>query len=448
MTDLPLIERRRDDVLARVDGRDVTAGRFLALTREMAGTLPASRYVINLCVDRFWFAAAFAAAIRAGRTTLLPANRLESTVEELLADYPDTLVVSDCDGQRRWPGAVDPRRAIPPAGADEPVPGISPGLLAAIVFTSGSTGRSKPIHKPWLTLAESSRLNARGLGVCDTRHDLLATVPPQHMWGLETSVLLPWFAPVTVHNGHPFFPGEILNRLAEMTAPAILVSTPVHLRSLADLTGEAGVPAAAAWSATAPLDPLLAARLKGTRGTVVTEVYGCSETGILATRDPVADAPWRAFDAFRMVTDEHLTRVRAAHLPGSVELQDRLKFDPDGRFRLTGRTGDLVNIAGKRASLADLNQRLLRIPGVRDGVIFLPPDPGCGRVQRLAALVVAPGMRRAEVRAALRACIDEAFIPRPIRLVPALPRSEAGKLSRRAVLTLFTRSVGSIHEPA
>lgn len=447
MSGLPMIERHPDELLARVDGRPVTAGRFLALTRTFGGALPARRYIINLCVDRFWFAVAFGAGIRHGMTTLLPANRLAATVDELLADYPDSVVVSDGDGEQRWPGALDPRQVLPETTDDEPVPNIPPGLLAAIVFTSGSTGRSKPIHKPWLTLAESSRLNARALGARERRHDLLATVPPQHMWGLETSVLLPWFAPLTVSNAHPFFPGEILNRLAQLEAPRILVSTPVHLRSLAGLLEAEGVPADAVWSATAPLDPELAARLGGGRELPVTEVYGCSETGCLARRDPVADGPWEAFDAFTL-SPGFPTRVRAAHLPGSVALQDRLEFQADGRFRLAGRNEDLVNIAGKRASLADLNQRLLRIPGVRDGVIFLPPPTGSERVQRLAALVVAPGLTAGQVRTALRTRIDDAFIPRPIRLVPALPRAETGKLARRAVLKLFERPAGAVHETA
>lgn len=447
MNGLPLIERRPDDLLARLEGRPVRAGQFLALSRGLAADLPRRSYVINLCVDRFWFAVAFAAAIRAGQTTLLPANRLHATVDELLADYPDSAVITDADGDERWPGALDPRRPLPDEGVDETVPDIAPGMLAAIVFTSGSTGRSKPIHKPWLTLAESSRLNARGLDAVGVRHELLATVPPQHMWGLETSVLMPWFAPLTVSNAHPFFPGEILQRLDEIHAPRILVSTPVHLRSLREMIGPEGVPADRIWSATAPLDPQLAAALSGQRRVPVNEVYGCSETGCLARRDPVADTPWRAFDAFEL-SGTHPVRVRADHLPGSVELQDRLEFDDHGGFRLIGRDEDLVNIAGKRASLADLNRRLLRVAGVQDGVIFLPPEAACDRVQRLAALVVAPGLTPQEVRTALRARIDEAFIPRPIRLVPALPRAESGKLTRQAVLKLFARHAGSVHEPA
>ena len=93
----------------------------------------------------------------------------------------------------------------------------------------------------------------------------------------------------------------------------------------------------------------------------------------------------------------------------------------------------MVNIAGKRASLVELNRHLNALPGVEDGVIFIP-DP---EAKRLAALVVAPGLKRSDILRGLSDNIDPAFLPRQLRLVPALPRQETGKLPRKAVLELF-----------
>jgi acyl-coenzyme A synthetase/AMP-(fatty) acid ligase len=93
----------------------------------------------------------------------------------------------------------------------------------------------------------------------------------------------------------------------------------------------------------------------------------------------------------------------------------------------------MVNIAGKRGSLAAINQRLLALAGVSDGVVFLPD----GNARRLAALVVAPTLQPADILSGLRDSIEPAFLPRPIYLVPSLPRQETGKLSQQAVLALF-----------
>ncbi len=103
-----------------------------------------------------------------------------------------------------------------------------------------------------------------------------------------------------------------------------------------------------------------------------------------------------------------------------------------GRFLLHGRTADLVNIAGKRTSLAHLNYHLNSIEGVRDGA-FVVPEQESEAVTRLAAYVVAPGLSSEALMNALRQRIDAAFLPRPLCIVEALPRSATGKLPRQSL---------------
>jgi 3-hydroxymyristoyl/3-hydroxydecanoyl-(acyl carrier protein) dehydratase len=84
----------------------------------------------------------------------------------------------------------------------------------------------------------------------------------------------------------------------------------------------------------------------------------------------------------------------------------------------------MVKIAGKRASLQALTRELLAVPGVLDGALFLP----AADAPRLAAIVVAPGRTRDDVRSALAGIIDPAFSPRPLVIAAALPRDANGKL--------------------
>lgn len=131
------------------------------------------------------------------------------------------------------------------------------------------------------------------------------------------------------------------------------------------------------------------------------------------------------------------TLVQAAHLPQPVMLADLVELLGDGRFMLCGRQADLLEIAGKRASLGDLTRRLLAVPGVRDGVVLqLDACPATG-VRRIAALAVAPGLDEATILAGLRQALDPVFLPRRLRLVDALPRNETGKLPRTALLQLL-----------
>jgi acyl-coenzyme A synthetase/AMP-(fatty) acid ligase len=438
MNRLPLTTRPLASVIAWRGAEAVTVGRFLAEAALLAKRLPASGHAINLCRDRYRFARAFAAALLAHQTNLLPGNRLDGTIRDLLTRYPDAYVLGDEPQDTHWPASCSARLGEETAGIE---PAAAPTLpaahLAAIVFTSGSTGRPKAIHKPWYSYHDSSLINAAEMGLTtEPVHQLVATVPPQHMYGLETSVLIPWFAPVAASRARPFLPADIARELAALPAPRILITTPAHLRALADPSVELPL-VETVWSATGPLDPAIAADIETRHHTRVREIYGCSEMGSMARRDPVHDDIWTLFRGFDLQAESGGTRAAAKHLPDACLLQDRIEFVGAGRFRVTGRLEDLVNVAGKRASLVELNQALLQVPGVEDGVIFEPPARIDGRTERLAALVVAPGLDADRLRDQLRARIDEAFLPRPVRWIDALPRAETGKLPRKAILEAF-----------
>jgi hypothetical protein len=109
---------------------------------------------------------------------------------------------------------------------------------------------------------------------------------------------------------------------------------------------------------------------------------------------------------------------------------DALELLGDGRFLLHGRKADLVNIAGKRTSLAYLNHQLNAIAGVVDGVFFMPDeaapaDADARRepVTRLVALVVAPTLAAADLQRALRERIDPVHASARVRRRVAAQRN-------------------------
>jgi len=105
--------------------------------------------------------------------------------------------------------------------------------------------------------------------------------------------------------------------------------------------------------------------------------------GSIACKRSAHETSWRVFDGLELVEATAIDgstgdfRIAAEHLSEIAELQDRLKLTAPNRFRLLGRREDLLNIAGKRGSLAEINRRLLAIDGVIDGVAFQPADGVC-----------------------------------------------------------------------
>jgi acyl-coenzyme A synthetase/AMP-(fatty) acid ligase len=154
---------------------------------------------------------------------------------------------------------------------------------------------------------------------------------------------------------------------------------------------------------------------------------------VIAHRRTARDEAWQLYRGIELHPQPDGTLVQALHFAAPMLLQDIVELLPERRFALCGRNSDLLEIAGKRASLGDLTRKLLAIPGVEDGVVFVL-DAQTNGVSRLGALVVAPELREADVLAALRQAIDPVFLPRPLRCVTRLPRNATGKLPRAALL--------------
>src|SRR3990172_11710883 len=116
-------------------------------------------------------------------------------------------------------------------------------------------------------------------------------------------------------------------------------------------------------------------------------------------------------------------------MPGSpFALADLVEIAGQDSFRLLGRASDLIKVAGKRTSLEALTARLRKVPGVADGVFYVPSVPE-NRAGRPAAFAVAPGTTAAAILAALRKDLDPVFLPRPLYLVDALPRTANSKIT-------------------
>jgi acyl-coenzyme A synthetase/AMP-(fatty) acid ligase len=429
---LPLIAHRRlDAVVAWRGSTPVSVRQFLGEVEHVAGQLPPGRHVLNLCGDRYRFTVALAACIVSGRISLLPSTHTPEMVRQMQGIAPDVFCIVDKEA-----GGVDlPTfrypESMPVPVADPAIPEIDGAQVVAQVFTSGSTGVPVPHVKRWGSLVRNVQAEAQRLGI-GAAHAILGTVPPQHMYGLESTVLMPLHCGAALHAGRPFYPADICAALENLPRPRMLVTTPYHLRAL--LAEQATLPAVdQLLSATAPLSQDLAREAESHFGAPLFEIYGCTETGQLASRRTAAGLEWHTLAEVRLRREGQMVWAEGGHIDSPTGLTDVIELTGNGlvstTFLLHGRHADLVNIAGKRTSLAYLNHQLNAIPGVQDGVFLLPREDGPDRIGRLTALVVAPGLTPAVLTQALRERIDPVFLPRPLLLVEALPRNATGKLS-------------------
>jgi acyl-coenzyme A synthetase/AMP-(fatty) acid ligase len=424
-----------DDIVAYRGARPIAVREFLAEAARLAAALPASGHVVNLCIDRYRFAVGLCAALLRGQVSLLPAGIAPEPLAQLARNHPGLYALADGEVPECPLPLCDFGRPVPEPWPLRSVPRFPAEQVAAIAFTSGSTGHPTPHLKRWGSLslsaiAEATELRLRG----EAAVTVLGTVPAQHMYGLETTVVMGLQNGFALHAARPFYPADIRAALEQIPGQRVLVITPVHLRAL--LAEEQRLPALRLIvCATAPLSPALAAEAEQRYGAPLIEIYGFTEAGQVASRRTTAGPGWHTLPGVRLRVDAMGAWFSGGPLEHEVLASDVIEAQDERSFTLHGRNADLVNIAGKRTSLAYLNHQLLAIDGVRDGAFFAP-DEECGGVTRLGALVVAPGLERNAILAALRRRIDPVFLPRPLHLVSELPRNATGKLPQAALVAL------------
>lgn len=432
-----------------------TQREFLSDVYSLASLLPQKKYAVNLCEERYGFLVSFCACLLNQTINLLPPNRQNNTLADLTADYPDAFYVVDhqrdaasLNGSLKTI-AVTEALHTPPLNNPIALPKIPAQQIAALAFTSGSTGKPKPNPKPFGTLAGLARLLGADL-LKDQAPVLVATVPSQHMYGLETTIFMALQTPAILHNQKPFFPVDVKHLLDQLKTPALLITTPTHLRALTQ--ANLSMPKAyGLLSATAPLDKALARAAEQLFQSSLYEIYGCTEAGSMALRQSTLTDQWQLLTGFSFTqhqapadaiaidpTFAHVTIADAPHLPEAAQLQDVIDMQSDRQFLLKGRSADLINVGGKRASLANLTSHLLQIEGVIDGVVFMPEPHAANKECRPIALVISEREER-DLLAEYAKLVDAVFIPRPLKKVDYLPRNATGKLTREALLHLWSQ---------
>ena len=442
-------ERDWAGMAARAGARFASDGTSLAEVNQLAARLcglTASGSPPAVCVaseDRVEVAAAMLAACSGRIEVLFPSALTAEAVAVTMAARR----FSHWLGPSGWQDCLAGLAAARVPSDSVPSSGIAPRLPdgeRAQVFlqTGGTTGRPELWPKTARNLLDEVAAHVRGLRVEPDDH-ILATVPPNHIYGLLFSVLLPLCSGATVERISPFFPQEIAERI-ERTRATILVSTPTHLRALAT-TLSASHRLRLVLSSGAPLLAADAAAFHGRTGLWPLEIYGSTETGGIAVRrQDVADCPWSPMPAVECRCEGDVLAVRSTYVscghPGFFHTADLAELRPDGRFDLLGRGDGIVKVGGHRVSLAAVEQALTALAGVADAVVLALASPS-GRGQEIVALV-ASSRSSDEIGRELRERLASPAWPRRLRCVPAIPTTPSGKRDRPTILRLLEPGEG------
>ncbi len=339
--------------------------------------------------------------------------------------------------------AILPEPKATGKGMLEPAGMRDPGSVFVKLFTGGSTRAPRTWSKTIGNLFGEAIYHARKLGV--TPEDrFAATVPAYHIYGLLFSVLTPLVAGASIIDGEPTYPREI-QKAASRDRASILVSIPLHYKMLAGtkFTAEG---LRYALSSAARLEAADSRAFYRQTELGITEVFGSTETGGIATRLCTHDQPhFTPFDCIEWKIEDHLLAIRSdfisPELPvdenGFFITSDRVKpVEPDG-FALAGRADRIVKVGGKRVDLEEVRTAIAGLPHVTDAAVICTEN-GSTRGNEIRALVAA-SISSSEIRRHLRHRIPDYAVPRHIRIVDQIPVSPAGKYDSTEIRKLLNQ---------
>jgi acyl-coenzyme A synthetase/AMP-(fatty) acid ligase len=436
MTALPLARllggRYADSHIVAIRGMAaLTLGRLRAEAAHNAQRIAGRRARRGMlaCQDSFQFLVGMLALLQAGAEIVLPPNTQAGTLSSF-SGAVDLLVTDEIRP------AVANVLVLEPAGTEPPREPVLPAQTRIDFFTSGSTGEPKRIEKSLAMLEREAMALDEVWGTEVGSARVLGMVSHQHIFGLAFKVMWPLMSgrcfSAPVH-----YVWETV--FAELSAAAVIISSPAHL------TRVAGLPHVAAtdrprmiFSAGAPLPGAAAREVMSIFGIAPTEIFGSTETGALAWRGGADEsALWQPLPEVEISSSaEGLLRVRSpfTSAPDWCDLADKVDISADGRFRFHGRADRIIKIEGKRVSLPQLERDIADLQWVEEARVVPLPELSClGAIAVLTAAGHEELARRGKfrfermLRRALGATQDTATLPRRWRFVDCIPVDGMGK---------------------
>jgi O-succinylbenzoic acid--CoA ligase len=324
-----------------------------------------------------------------------------------------------------------------------------------LIATSGSTGLPRLVVLPAAALRASADATAARLG--GPGRWLLA-LPADHVAGVQVVVraLLAGAAPVVQDLRGGFRPDGFAAATARLGPGRRYTSlVPTQLLRLLDAGGSA-LAALQGYDAVlvggAALDAALRARAEAAGVRIVT-TYGMTETagGCVYDGLPLGGVRVRTDADGRVVIGGPTLAAGYLDDPAAtaatfVEHGEGREFRTgdlgrwvDGRLEVLGRVDDVIVTGGEKVAPAAVERVLIAQPRVRAACVVGLPDPEWGTVVAAALVVDAPPAADG-LRAAVRAVLGRAAVPRVVRTVEALPQRGIGKPDRAAVARLLAAS--------
>lgn len=361
-------------------------------------------------------------------------------------------------------GAASDLAAVPRTGDD----------LAAILYTSGTTGRSKGAMLTHDNLASNAQ-TLRDVWEFSERDSLIHALPIFHTHGLFVATNVTLFASASMIFLPRFDAAEIVNLLPQATC---LMGVPTfYTRLLAEpsLTRKAAEHIRLFVSGSAPLLAETHREWFERTGHLILERYGMTETNMNAS-NPYAGERVPGAVGFPLpgitirIVDQDSGREVPAGSNGMIEVNgpnvfsgywrmpektaaelrpdgyfitgDLGRFDKRGYLHIVGRGKDLIITGGYNVYPKEIEIEIDALPGIIESAVFGVPHPDFGEAVVAAIVRREANVELSMIQSLLAQKLARYKLPKTIVFLPELPRNAMGKVQKNLLREDFLRDEG------
>ncbi|WP_135384042.1 AMP-binding protein [Vibrio tasmaniensis] len=431
--------RSPDSIVCFDDNSEISWQTFNDDLSQLVQLLSSSPFQrVAICTqDCYLFSVAFLACAASNKHIILPSNYQPCALSEL-SEHFDCLLVDDAIGAveinevRNIQTLLDTEIREP---LTDNLPAIELAAIQLTLFTSGSSGTPKAIHKTLEHLdIEIAQLD-KNWGALLKDNQVHSTVSHQHIYGLLFRILWPLCSGVPFSRNNLEYPEQILSHANKQS---VLISSPALLKRLKHETKSTHL--AGVFSSGGPLPTESAHQSRDLLGHLPIEVFGSTETGGIAFRQQQSvQTPWQLFDCIKAsLNSENCIKLLSPYIDKNnwYQTADECEMVSENQFILKGRTDRVIKIEEKRVSLVEVEKRLEQLPWISECVVIPFEEPE--RLILASVLVLSEegqatlttmskGKFWLMLRSELRKWLEPIAIPRKYRVVDEIPLNSQGK---------------------
>lgn len=247
-----------------------------------------------------------------------------------------------------------------------------------LYFTSGSTGFPLGALKTKENIISEIEVLSSLLKKYEIKR-VIVTVPFIHFYGSLMGIFYPLFNDIDIILKEHFLPNDLLDIIDENS---LIVTTPLYIKSLNRINSSKDLSKSLFISSTAPLLSDDAKEFKEKFSSNILQIFGSTETGGIAYKfnDEILWTPLEKVTTSLNETNE--LKVKSDFISNivfekefkqtnqQIQTFDYVEFI-NNKFKLIGRSSQILKIAGKRYSTIQIENILEKIEGIEKAVVFV-----------------------------------------------------------------------------